>query len=54
MEEEEIWKKPFYLDKTYEFNTPINYALYDHMLSKIFIAHKNGFFSIIHKPAESY
>jgi hypothetical protein len=53
MDEEENSKKPFFLDKFYEFPTPINHAIYDHMLAKILVAHRNGFFSVILKPAES-
>lgn len=53
MEEEEISQKPFYLDKYYEFSHPINYGLYNHQFTKLFVAHKNGFFSIINKQAQS-
>jgi len=53
LDEEELSRKPFYLDKFYEFSTPINHAIYDHLFTKIFVSHKNGYFSLINKGGET-
>ena len=34
-------------------NAKIRHSCYDHNYEKIFVAHGNGFFSILDKPAES-
>ena len=58
MDEEDFMSKPFYMDKFHEFegtakNTKVRHAIYDHEYQKILVAHENGFFNVLDRPAES-